>query len=612
MQRRTFLAASAGFLTAPLSLRAQTVPPGGYGVSVTGLPALPADFKNFPYVNPDAPKGGSVTFSQIGGFDNFNPFIIRGNPAAGANYLWDTLLRQSSDEAASGYGLLAETVATAPDHSSVTFTLRPQAKFADGTPVLASDVVWSFETVCAKGQPFYQQYYEAVASAHAPDQRTVVFNLHPGAAKELPLILGGLTVFPQSWWKGRDFTAPLTDVPLGSGPYKVESSALNRSVTYRRRPDYWAADLPVCRGFYNFDRITYDYFGDPAVAMEAFKAGDIDFRNENIAKNWFTGYDFPAAQKGLVKKQVFPDRLPAGMQGFGMNTRRAIFSDPRVRQAMAWAYDFEWQNKVLFYGGYQRTLSYFSNSDLASTGLPTGAELALLEPFRPQLPPDLFTKPFALPVNDGSGNNRPALIAALHLLEQAGWTVQDRVLKNKAGEVMAFEILLSDPSLERITLPYVQDLKRLGVNATVRVIDPSQYQTRMNSFDYDMAVVLFPESDVPGSEQRDYWGSAAAKLTGSNNLMGVSSPVVDALVNKVISATDRDTLYAAVHALDRVLLWGWYVVPQFHLGAYRLAFWDVFGFPTKPFRAGFDIDSWWIDQAKAAVTDTQRHHSNAG
>jgi microcin C transport system substrate-binding protein len=610
MKRRIFLGATAGFLTAPWWARAQAVPKGGYGVGVTGLPALPADFKAFPYVNPNAPKGGSVTFSEIGGFDSFNPFIIRGTPAAGANYIWDTLLRPSSDEAAVAYGLLAETVELAPDHGSVTFTLRPEARFADGSPVLASDVVWSFQTFCTKGQPYFQQYYAAVAAPVAAAERTVVFNLHPGAPREMPLILGQLSVLPQAWWKGRDFTAPLLDPPLGSGPYKVESSALNRSVSYRRRTDYWAADLPVCRGFYNFDRMTYEYFGDPAVAMEAFKAGDIDFRDENISKNWATGYDFPAVQKGLVKKQVFPDRLPTGMQGFGMNTRRAVFSDPRVRQAIAWAYDFEWADKVLFYGSYERTLSYFSNSDLACSGVPTGAELALLAPYRAQLPPELFTKPFSLPVNDGSGNNRPALIAALHMLAQAGWTVQDRQMKNAQGQRLTFEILLNDPSFERVTLPYAQDLKRLGIEVSVRIIDPSQYQERMDNFDYDMTIVLFPESDVPGSEQRDYWGSAAAKLTGSNNQMGVSSPVVDALIEKVIAATDRESLYAATHALDRVLLWGWYVVPQWHLGAYRLAFWDVFGHPTQPMRAGFDIDSWWIDETLAKATDTQRHHSN--
>lgn len=613
MKRRTFLGAGAGLMTVPwwAEAQAQAVPPGGYGVGVTGLPALPADFQCFPYVNPKAPKGGSVTFSEVGGFDSFNPFIIRGTPAAGASYIWDTLLRPSSDEAAVAYGLLAETVSIAPDHSSVTFVLRPQAKFADGTPVLASDVVWGFQTLCAKGQPFYQQYYAAVLSADAVGDHQVVFKLRPGTPREMPLILGQLAVLPAAWWKGRDFTAPLLDPPLGSGPYKIESSALNRSISYRRRADYWAADLPVCRGFYNFDRITYEYFGDPAVAMQAFKAGDIDFRNENISKNWATGYDFPAVQKGLVKKQVFKDRLPTGMQGFGMNTRRAVFQDPRVRQAVAWAYDFEWANKVLFYGGYERTLSYFSNSDLACSGIPMGAELALLEPYRAQLPPDLFTKPFTLPVNDGSGNNRPALLAALHLLEQAGWTIKDRKLKNAQGQPLAFEILLNDPSFERVTLPYAQDLKRLGINVSVRVVDPSQYQARMDAFDYDMTIVLFPESDVPGSEQRDYWGSAAAKLNGSNNLMGVSSPIVDALIQKIVSANDAPSLYAATHALDRVLLWGWYVVPQWHLGAYRLAFWNVFGYPTQPMRAGFDIDSWWIDQSLAQETDRQRHHSNA-
>jgi microcin C transport system substrate-binding protein len=611
MKRRIFLGATAGLLTAPWAARAQAVPKGGYGVGVTGLPALPADFKAFPYVNPDAPKGGAVTFSELGDYDGFNPFIIRGLPAAGINSVWDTLLRPSSDEVDVAYGLLAESVELAPDHGSVTFTLRREAKFADGAPVLASDVIWSFQTFCTQGQPFYQQYYAAVASAVAVGDHQVVFKLHPGAPREMPLILGQLSVLPQAWWKGRDFTVPLVEPPLGSGPYKVDSFALGRSVAYRRRPDYWAADLPVCRGFYNFDRITYEYFGDPGVAMQAFKAGDIDFRDENSSKNWATGYDFPAVEKGLVKQRVVANHVPVGMQGFAMNTRRAVFADSRVRQAVALAYDFEWQNKELFYGSYKRSLSYFSNSDLACSGVPSGAELALLEPYRSQLPPDLFTRPFTLPVNDGSGNNRPALIAALHLLEQAGWTVQDRQMKNAAGEPLAFEILLYDPSFERITLPYVQDLKRLGIEVTVRLIDPSQYQARMNAFDYDMTVVLIPESDVPGDEQRGNWSSAAAKLAGSNNLMGVSSPVVDALIEKVIAANDTASLYAATHALDRVLLWGWYVVPQFYLGAYRLAFWNVFGYPTQPMRAGFDIDSWWIDETLAKVTNMQRHHSNA-
>jgi microcin C transport system substrate-binding protein len=610
MQRRTFLTASAGLLALPLGARAQSIPTGGYGVSVTGMPALPAGFTAFPYVNPIAPKGGAVTFSEVGGFDSFNPFIIRGTPAAGASYLWDTLLRPSSDEANAAYGLVAETIQIAPDHSSVTFDLRPEARFADGTPVRASDLAWSFKTFRSQGQPFFQTYYAAVSAVEVSGDHRAIFHLHPGAARELPLILGQLSVMSEAWWKGRDFTAPLIAPPLGSGPYGIESVALNRSVTYRRRADYWAVNLPVCRGFFNFDRITFEYFGDPSVAMEAFKAGEIDFRDENISKNWFTGYNFPAVQKGLVRKEVFANHLPTGMQGFGMNTRRPVFADARVRQAVAMAYDFEWQNKTLFYGGYKRSLSYFNNSDLASSGVPVGAELALLEPYRAQLPPELFTQPFTLPVNDGSGNNRPALLAALKLLKTAGWTVQDREMKNAAGQPLTFEILLYDPSLERATLPYAQDLKRLGITVTVRVIDPSQYQARMNAFDYDMTVVLIPESASPGSEQRDWWGSAAAKLAGSNNQMGASSPVIDALVETVIAAKDRSELLAATHALDRVLLWGWYVVPQFNLGAFRLAFWNVFGHPTQSMLAGFDIDSWWIDADLARTTDAQRHHSN--
>jgi microcin C transport system substrate-binding protein len=610
MRRRTFLGAAVGAAALPWAARAQDAADGQYGIAVTGKPALPPGFTAFPYANADAPKGGAVTFSEVGGFDSFNPFIIRGTPAAGVSYLWDTLLRPSSAEAAVAYGLLAKTVEVTPNRDRVTFTLHPEARFRDGAPVTAGDVAWSFATFCAKGQPYFQQYYAAVSSVDVLGADRVAFHLKDGAARELPLILGQLSVLSEAWWKGRDFSAPLTEPPDGSGPYAVETVALNRSLTYRRRPDYWAKDLPVCRGFFNFDRITFEYFGDPSVAMEAFKAGEIDFRDENISKNWATGYDFPAVQKGLVRKEVFPDQLPTGMQGYGMNTRRAVFQDSRVRQAVAMAFDFEWTNKTLFYGSYARTLSYFSNSSLASSGLPTGDELALLEPYRDHLPADLFTKPFALPVSDGSGNDRPALIAALHVLQQAGWTVKNRKLVNAAGQPLAFEILLNDPTFERVTLPYAQDLKKLGIDVTVRIIDPSQYQLRMDNFDFDMTVVLIPQSDSPGNEQRDDWTSAAAKLTGSNNLMGVSDPVVNALVEKVIAAPDTASLQAACHALDRVLLWGWYVVPQWHLGSYRLAFWDVFGHPTKPMRAGFDIDSWWIDPDLARRTDTQRHHSN--
>jgi len=598
MKRRTFLGASAGIMTVPLwaprPVAAQTVAPGGYGVGVAGAPALPADFQHFTYVNPDAPKGGSATFSEVGGFDSFNPFIIRGNPAAGASYLWDTLLRPALDEAAVAYGLIAETVAIAPDHGSVTFTLRPEAKFADGSPVRASDVVWSYETLCAKGQPFYQQYYAAVASAAAPDDHTVVFTLKPDAPREMALILGQLTVLPAAWWKGRDFTAPLTEVPLGSGPYTVAQSAFNRSITYRRRPDYWAKDLPVCRGFFNFDAITYEYFGDPAVALQAFKAGDIDFRNENIAKIWATAYDFPAAQSGLVQKRVVPNRLPTGMQGFGMNTRRAVFADPRVRQAIAWAYDFEWANKVLFYGGYERTLSYFSNSDLACSGLPQGAELALLEPFRGQLPPQLFTEPYVLPPSDASGRNRENLRAAQALLAEAGWTIKDNVLVDGSGTPFRFEILLQSKGYQRIALAYADQLRRLGIQASVRLVESAQYARRIETYDFDVILNTWITTLSPGVEQSRYWGSGSADVPGTRNYPGVKSPVVDALIKAVTASRSQEELQAAVHALDRVLLWGNYVVPLYYLDRDYVAYWGNLGRVTTVNPTyGTVLEAWW-------------------
>lgn len=396
------------------------------------------------------------------------------------------------------------------------------------------------------------------------------------------------------------------DPPLGSGPYRVGTFAFARSIAYQRNRDYWAANLPTARGLYNFDVIQTEYFDDDTVAFQAFKAGSIDFRNENVSKNWATGYDFPAVRRGLVKLRRVRYHLPTGMQGFAMNTRRAVFADRRVRQALAWAFDFEWENKNLFYGLYTRTLSYFSNSDLACSGLPQGAELALLEPYRKELPPELFTRPFTLPVTDGSGNNRKELLAAYRMLIGAGWRVAGGKLVNRKGQPLTFEILLPDPTFERVSLPYASWLKHLGITATVRVIDPAQYQERMNNFDFDMTMTVIPESDIPGNEQRNDWTCAAAHTPGSQNLMGVCSPAVDALVETLIDAPDRATLLAAAHALDRVLLWGWYIVPQWHSDYFNLAYWNRFGLPTQPVRSGYVFDAWWIDETLAKATDAAR------
>jgi len=387
----------------------------------------------------------------------------------------------------------------------------------------------------------------------------------------------------------------------------VASFELGRSVTYERRPDWWAANLPTGKGTNNFDRVRVEYFRDSTVAMEGFKAGQIDLRSENIAKNWATAYEFPAVGSGLVIKKSFEHRLPTGMQGFAMNTRRSVFQNPLVRQAITWAFDFEWANKNLFYGAYTRTQSYFSNSPLASSGVPEGAELALLEPFRASLPPELFTKPFRLPVTDGSGNNREQLRTALDLLQQAGWQVKDRKLVGPDGQPMAFTILLDDPSLERVALPYVQTLQKLGIDARVRTVDPAQYQHLTDDFDFDMIMMIYPESDIPGNELRDYFTCPSAKAQGSMNAPGICDPAVDALVQDVVAAQDRETLAVAARALDRVLLWQWYMVPNWHSSEFHVAWWNRFGQPDKPIREGFNFDTWWIDADLAKATDAARH-----
>ena len=592
-------------------------------IAILAKPALPPDFPYFPYVNPNAPKGGEVTLASIGTFDSFNPFILRGTSASGmvspwvilpggsgsgatVGHVWESLLTSSADEVASGYGHLAETIELPASKLWVAFELRPEAKFSDGTPVTAEDVAWTYRTLLEQGRPGFRIQMADVKDVVVESPRRVVYHFKSNENRELPLILGGLPVLPKHFFEGRDFTKPLTDPPIGSGPYRIENFELGRSVTYARRPDWWAANMPTGKGTNNFDRVHIEYFRDSTVAMEAFKAGQIDLRSENISKNWATAYDFPAVARGLVIKRVFKHHLPTGMQGFAMNTRRPVFANPLVRQAMAEAFDFEWEDKNLFYGAYTRTLSYFNNSDLASSGIPQGDELKLLEPYRKELPPALFTEPFKLPVTDGSGNNREQLRHALTLLEQAGWSVKDRQLVDKNGTQMSFTILLDDPSLERVSLPYVQSLQKLGIDARVRTANSAQYQHLTDDFDFDMLIMIYPEGDIPGNELRDYFTCTAAKAQGSFNVPGICDPAVDALVERVVTAQDRATLDTAGRALDRVLLWRWYLVPNWDSLDFRIAYWDRFGYPDKPIREGFNFDSWWVDPAKAAALDAAK------
>jgi microcin C transport system substrate-binding protein len=593
-------------------------------IAILAKPALPPDFPYFPYVNPHAPKGGEVTLSSVGTYDSFNPFILRGTSTRGmvspwvilpggsgsgssVGHVWESLLTSSADEISTGYGHLAATIELPADKMWVGFELRPEAKFSDGTPVTADDVAWTFRTLLEQGRPSFRIQMADVKDVAVEGPRRVVFHFKSNENRELPLILGGLPVLPKHFFDGRDFSKPLADPPIGSGPYRIDSFELGRSVTYARRPDWWAVNQPTGKGTNNFDRVHIEYFRDATVAMEAFKAGQIDLRSENISKNWATAYDFPAVDRGLVIKRDFKHHLPNGMQGYAMNTRRAVFANPLVRQAMAETFDFEWANKNLFYGNYTRTQSYFSNSDLASSGIPQGDELKLLEPYRKELPPALFTEPFKLPVTDGSGNNREQLRHALDLLQKAGWSVKERQLVDQNGEQMSFTILLDEPSLERVALPYVQLLQKLGIDARVRTVDPAQYQHLTDDFDFDMIMMIFPESDIPGNELRDYFTCAAAKAQGSYNVPGICDPAVDALVERIVTAQDRETLAIAARALDRILLWRWFLVPNWDSRTFHIAYWDRFGYPDKPIREGFNFDTWWVDPAKAAAVEAAKN-----
>ena len=598
MKRRAIVSAT---LAAPLvaALPRRVVAASGstrtHALSLLGEPRYKPGFTHFSYVNPDAPKGGEVTLAAIGSFDSFNPFIVRGVPAAGVSMLWMTLLRGSQDEASTEYAHLAEAIELANDRTWVAFELHPDAVWHDGRPITAEDVAWTFATLRQHGRPFFRAYWADVTDVLVEGPRRVVFRFKDGSNRELPLILGQLSVLPKHWWEGRDFTRPLLEPPLGSGPYRIESFEAGRTVTYRRVPDFWGRDLPTGKGTDNFDVMRYEYFRDATVAFEAFKAGQIDFRTENIAKEWATGYDFPARRRGLVKLEEIPHELPTGMQAFVMNIRRLLFQDRRVREALMLAFDFEWSNRNLFFDAYARTTSYFSNSELASSGLPEGEELKLLERFRGRVPEEVFSREFKLPVTDGSGNNRENLRRALTLLQQAGWTVRNQRLVDAQGRPFSFELLLSSPSFERVALPYAQQLQRLGIEMRVRTVDTAQYQARMDSFDFDMTVDVFGQSLSPGNEQRDYWTCAKARQEGSRNSIGICDPVIDELVELIISAPDREQLIIRTRALDRVLLWGHYVVPHWHSRTFRVAFWDKFDRPATPPRYGLGFNTWWID-----------------
>lgn len=590
MRRLIALALAVFLLHSPPVHAAEPV----HGLALHGTVKYPPDFTHFYYANPAAPKGGTLRLAAIGTFDNLNPFILKGQVASEILTVFETLMESSLDEPFSQYGRVAEAVTVDDQKKWVAYTLRPEAKFQDGTSITPEDVIFSFTTLREKGHPFYRSYYRDIEKVEKIDAYNVKFTYKRPGNSELPLIMGQMPILSRDYWANKNFAATTLTPPLGSGPYRVESLTPGRSITYKRVPNWWGENLPVNKGRYNFDTIIVDYYRDLGVAVEAFFAGKYDFRLENTAKYWATLYSTPAVKSGQIIKKEVKNELPSGMQGFVFNTRRPLFQDPRVRQALAYAFDFEWGNKTLAYNAYTRTNSYFANSELASQGLPSPEELAVLEPYRNRLPPEVFTQVYQSPRTDGSGDARDNLRKAAALLAEAGWQLKDGVLRNSSGMPFVFEIVDSSPLFERWVAPFQRNLERLGIKATFRVVDSSQYQNMMNNFAFDMTIHVFGQSLSPGNEQRDYWGSARADQKGSRNLIGVRDPVVDDLIEMLVRARNRADLVTLCRALDRVLLWGHYVIPHWNFGAYRIAYWNKFGTPAINPIYGFDMTSlWW-------------------
>ncbi len=575
-----------------------------HAIAIHGDIKYPADFKHFDYVFPKAPKGGTLRDFALGTFDSLNPFITKGTAASDVGRIYETLMTSSADEPSTRYGLIAESIEyPAANRDWVIFHLNPQARFHDGKTITADDVVFSFNLLMEKGAPLFAQYYADVAKVEALDKRRVKFSFTTAENNELALIVSELPVLPAHFWKDKDFEKGGLELPLGSGPYRIARVDSGRSITYERVKDYWGKDLPVNVGMNNFDVIHIDYYRDDTVAVEALKAGRIDFRWERSASNWAKAYDVPSLARGDLIKQEVRDYTPKGMQAFVMNLRRPPFDNIKFREAMNYAFDFEWANRNLFHDAYTRNNSFFYNSELASSGLPEGQELDVLKPFKDQLPASVFTQPFTNPTTDGSGNNRENLRKAQALLKEGGFTVKGGKLINpKTGKPVVIEYLERDPLFERIVNPYVQNLKRLGIEMNIRMVDTSQYINRMRAHDFDITTLGWGQSQSPGNEQRDFWSSATADMQGSRNYAGIKNPVVDQLIESLIVAPSREALVVRTRALDRVLLHNHYVVPQYAGLTHRLVYWNKFGQPetapkyTPQFATG--LMTWWIDPAK--------------
>jgi microcin C transport system substrate-binding protein len=624
VNRRTFLtsallASGAGRLPLPAwiepALAEEKV--WRHGVSLFGDVKYPKGFAHFDYVNPAAPKGGSIRQTATGTFDNFNMVIgtVKGVEAAGLGYIYDTLLTSSLDEVSTEYGLLAEAVSYPEDFSSATYRLRAEAKWHDGKPITPEDAIFSFNAF-KKHNPRYGAYYRHVVKIEKTGEREITFTFDGAGNRELPQIVGQLHVLPQHWWEGtdengkkRDIASTTLEPPLGSGAYRIKEFSPGRNVVYERVDDYWARDLNVNVGTNNFQEFSIEYFRDTLVALEAFKGNKIDWRTENSAKNWATAYDIPAVKEKRIILEEFPINNFAVMQAFAFNIRRSKFHDPRVRLAFNYAFDFEEMNKQIFFGQYKRITSYFEGTELASSGLPMGRELEILEPLRDKVPPEVFTTTYSNPVSGNPQAVRDNLREALRLFKEAGYEVRNsKLVDGKTGEPFVFEFLADDPSFERVFLFYKPSLDRLGITVSVRTVDDAQFQNRMRSWDFDIITYSWGESLSPGNEQRGFWGSQAADQPSSQNVIGIKNPAVDALINQVIFAKSRDDLVAATHALDRVLLWNHYVVPQWTYGKARTARWDRFSHPDllPKYGAGGFPTVWWWDAEKAAKTGSRQ------
>ena len=606
MPLRTLLKPLAGLLLASLTCAALAAPQHALTL-YDEPPKNPANFKHVEYANPDAPKGGTFRKATFGSFDSLNPFINKGVAVEDIELTYDTLARQTLDEPFTAYGVIAEKIEKAPDNSWVRFYLRPEAKFNDGHPIRAEDVVFTFDTLMKHGSPLFKGYYSDVDSAIAENPLQVKFTFKHNKNRELPLILGQLPVLPKHWWQTRDFGKGNLEIPVGSGPYTITEIKPGRSIRYERNKNYWGKDLPINKGLYNFDAITVDYFRDNSVAFEALKAGQFDYWFEISAKNWAGAYNIPAVNEGRLKKEEIRNANPTGMQGFVFNLRRPMFQDVRVREALSLLFDFEWTNKQLFNGAYNRTSSYFDNSEMAAKAPPTEEELAILEPLRGQIPDQVFTDIFKPSTTDGSGMIREQQRRAYKLLQEAGWHVVDDKMVDAQGKPVTIEFLLAQTEFERILLPFKRNLSELGIDLQIRRVDVSQYLNRLRSRDFDMIVGSFPQSNSPGSEQREYWESQNADKPGSRNFMGLKDPAIDQLTEGLINAESRQSLINYARALDRVLQWGFYVIPNWHIKTWRVAYSNHIAHPKVTPLYDIGLNTWWMKpgtQQDASINPT--------